>query len=137
MEYLDFSKMFIFCSMNIFFAPKIDRINHFLRLNDEMLLTPLGVFKRFSRGKSLLELWVTTFLPDWQPPFIFVRFISNFLCMCSNSMASAHVILKWIRQRLRVAVSREKSGTPQFQEGFASTIFTICKTIKQWCDLNT
>ena len=25
---------------------------------------------------------------------IFVRFISNFLCMCSNSMASAHVILK-------------------------------------------
>ena len=24
----------------------------------------------------------------------FVRFISNFLCMCSNSMDSAHVILK-------------------------------------------
>ena len=46
------------------------------------------------RGKSLLELWGTTFLPDWQPPLIFVRFISNFLCMCSNSMASAHVILK-------------------------------------------
>ena len=46
------------------------------------------------RGKSLLELWVTTFLPDWQPPLIFVRFISNSLCMCSNSMASAHVILK-------------------------------------------
>ena len=33
------------------------------------------------RGKSLLESWVTTFLPDWQPPLIFVRFISNFLCM--------------------------------------------------------
>ena len=46
------------------------------------------------RGKSLLELWVTTFLPDWQQPLIFVRFISNFLCMFSNSMASAHVILK-------------------------------------------
>ena len=46
------------------------------------------------RGKSLLELWVTTFLPDWQPPLIFAQFISNFLCMCSNSMASAHVILK-------------------------------------------
>ena len=47
-----------------------------------------------ARGNSLLELWVTTFLPDWQPPLIFVRFISNFLCMCSNSMASAHVIYK-------------------------------------------
>ena len=46
------------------------------------------------RGKSLLESWDTTFLPDWQPTLIFVQFISNFLCMCSNSMASAHVILK-------------------------------------------
>ena len=49
-----------------------------------------------TRGKSLLELWIldTTFLPDWQQPLIFVRFISNFLCMDSNSMGSAHVILK-------------------------------------------
>ena len=46
------------------------------------------------RGKSLLELWVTTFLPDWQPPLIFVRYVLNFLYMCSSSMASAHVILK-------------------------------------------
>ena len=45
------------------------------------------------RGKSLLELWVTTFLPDWQPPLIFVRFISIFFCMYSISIASAHVIL--------------------------------------------
>ena len=30
------------------------------------------------------------------------------MCMCSNSMASAHVSLKEIRQRLRVAVSREE-----------------------------
>ena len=44
-----------------------------------------------TRSKSLLKLWVTTFLPDWQPPLIFVQFISNFLCMCNNSMASAHV----------------------------------------------
>ena len=29
------------------------------------------------RGKSLLELWGTTFLPDWQPPLIFVRFASK------------------------------------------------------------
>ena len=30
-----------------------------------------------SRGKSLLELWGTTFLPDWQPPLIFVWFTSK------------------------------------------------------------
>ena len=29
------------------------------------------------RGKSFLELWVTTFLPDWQPPLIFVWFTSK------------------------------------------------------------
>ena len=46
------------------------------------------------RGKSLLELWVTNFLPDSQSPLIFVRFILNFLRMCSISMESAHVILK-------------------------------------------
>ena len=46
------------------------------------------------RGKSLLELWVTSFLPDWQTPLIFVRFISNFFCICTNSVASAQVILK-------------------------------------------
>ena len=50
--------------------------------------------RRRLRGKSLLESQGTTFLPDWQSPLIFVWFISNFLCMCSNSMASAHVILK-------------------------------------------
>ena len=44
-----------------------------------------GILKNllYIRGKSLLELWVTTFLPDWQPPLIFVLFISNFLCICS------------------------------------------------------
>ena len=44
-----------------------------------------------TRGKSLIELWVTTFLP---PPLIFFRFISNFLCICSYSMTNAYVILK-------------------------------------------
>ena len=34
--------------------------------------------KRVCRGKSLIELWVTNFLPNWQLPLIFVRFISNF-----------------------------------------------------------
>ena len=46
-----------------------------------------------SWGKSLLESWFTTFRPDQQPQLIFVQFISNFLCMCSNSVDSAHVIL--------------------------------------------
>ena len=41
----------------------------------------------YTRGKSLLGLLVTTFLPDYQPPLIFVQFNSNFLCMCSDSMA--------------------------------------------------
>ena len=45
-------------------------------------------------GKSLLEFCVTTFLPGWQPPLIFVWFISNFWCMCSNNMTSPHVIFK-------------------------------------------
>ena len=66
----------------------------------------------YTRGKSLLESWVTTFLPDWQPPLIFVWFFSNFLCMCSCIVDSAHVILKYIRQRLRVAVSREDKWYP-------------------------
>ena len=48
----------------------------------------------YARGQSLYELWVTTFLPNWQPPLIFMQFISNFFCMCSNSVDSAHVILK-------------------------------------------
>ena len=32
----------------------------------------------------------------------------KFLCMCSSSMASAHLILKQVRQRLRVAVICEE-----------------------------
>ena len=57
----------------------------------KILICFLCIHYILTRGKSLLELWVTTFIPDWQQPLIFVRFISNFLCMCSNSMASAHV----------------------------------------------
>ena len=29
-----------------------------------------------ARGKSLLESWGATFLPDWQPPLIFFKFSS-------------------------------------------------------------
>ena len=55
------------------------------------LLSPIN---KNARGKSLLESWVITFLPNWQLPLIFVRFISDFFCMCPYSTASAHVFLK-------------------------------------------
>ena len=67
---------------------------HITNIINKIFLPWPRVIIYYIRGKSLLELWVTTFLHDWQPPLIFVRFISNFLCMYSNSMASAHVILK-------------------------------------------
>ena len=64
------------------------------KLNAVMAASSGAFCCKKTRGKSLLESWGTIFLPDWQPPLIFVRFISNFLCMCSNSMASTHVMLK-------------------------------------------
>ena len=57
-------------------------------------ILPVRMRKYHIRDKSLLELWDTTFLPDWLPTLIFVWFISNFLCIRSISMSSAHVILK-------------------------------------------
>ena len=65
---------------------------HFPKKMDPILMEKKTCF--LFRGKSLLESSVTTFLPYWQPPLIFVWFISNFLWMCSNSVDSAHVILK-------------------------------------------
>ena len=41
------------------------------------------------KGKSLLELKVTTFLTDLQPPLMFVSFMSNFLFMCFYSIHCA------------------------------------------------
>ena len=68
-------------------------------LTDPRASSLMGKYEiHVTRGKSLLESWGTTFLPDLQLPLIFVWIISNFLCMCSNSMASAHVVLKYINQ---------------------------------------
>ena len=50
-------------------------------------------FRNSLRGKSRLESWCVAFVYDWQPPLIFVRFTSNFLSMCSDRVASTHVIL--------------------------------------------
>ena len=59
------------------------------------------------RGKSLLESWDTTFILD----------LSQTSCACALIvliwLSSAHVILKYIRQRLRVDVSREEKWLPQ------------------------
>ena len=76
----DFEDLGVFDNFHI-----LDNFDDFIDFDD---------FHDIHRGKSLLELSVTTFLPDWQRPIIFVRIISNFLCMCSNRMASADVILK-------------------------------------------
>ena len=45
-----------------------------------LFFAPISIITivKILKGKSLLELLVTTFLPDWQRPLIFVRFISNF-----------------------------------------------------------
>ena len=59
---------------------------HSTRTNSAKFKRTLYIYIMAARGNSLLELWVTTFLPDRQSPLIFVRFISNFLCMCSNIM---------------------------------------------------
>ena len=66
----------------------------YIKIADESRSLFSNEFPKNSKGKSLSEWWITTFLPDRQQPLIFVRFISNFLCMCSVSMASAYVILK-------------------------------------------
>ena len=41
-------------------------------------------FCHLSRVKSLQDSGGAAFVYDWQPPLIFVRFTSNFLCMCST-----------------------------------------------------
>ena len=40
--------------------------------SDEIMDEVKQFYFTFIRGKSLLELWVTTFLPNCQPPLIFV-----------------------------------------------------------------
>ena len=82
----------------------------FVNVNEHILEKTTEIQRQITLG---IVAYYCTFLPDWQLPLIFVRFISNFLCMCSNSMASAHVILKQIRQRLRVAVSQEEKWYPK------------------------
>ena len=81
-------------------------------LSHEAIFVFCIVILNLPRGKSLLELWLTTFLPDWQPPLIFVWFISNFLCMCSNSMDSAHVILKVNQTKIKGSCQSGRKMVP-------------------------
>ena len=57
-----------------------------------------------TRGKSLLELWVTTFLPDWQPPLIFVRFTSK-----SHEHYLA-ILLEHMHKSFEINLTRIKGG---------------------------
>ena len=50
--------------------------------------------------------------------------------MCTNIMASAHVILKKIRQRLRVAVSQDGYGSKRVHS-FAGTYWVTVGVIKE------
>ena len=68
--------------MNIKF--KFDSFFYVQKLSLQQILPP-------PRGKSLLELWITTFLPDRQPPLIFVRFISNFQCSCDFEVNQTNI----------------------------------------------
>ena len=53
-----------------------------------------------------------TFLPDWQPPLIFVRFISNFLCICTISMANQTKIKGSSQLGRKVVPHDSKSDLP-------------------------
>ena len=99
------------------------------------------------RGKSLLESWVTTFLPNWQLPLIFVRFISNFLSTRSNSMARGKSLLEsWITTFLsdlqpplifvRFTSKSHKHYPPHYQSSCKYKKFEINRTkIKGSCQL--
>ena len=60
----------------------------FQKLKNSSKTSIICIEKKAKIFRGNLELWVTTFLPDRQPPLIFVQFISNFLCVCSSSMFS-------------------------------------------------
>ena len=66
------------CMQYYFQATTLIRFEHSINFQDFDPKT--SRFQRDARGKSLLELWAITFLPDSQPPLIFVRFIS---CACA------------------------------------------------------
>ena len=79
MFFLSFSKMFPILNIHLQFGYALFNID-------------INPPNSRSRGKSLLELWVTTFLPNWQPPLIFVRFTSKFLCMSTYCAAHAQEV---------------------------------------------
>ena len=56
------------------------------------------------RGKSLLESWVTTFLPDWQPPLIFIRFTSK------SHEHYWHYILEHMHKKFEINETKIKGG---------------------------
>ena len=73
--------------VNIFWkrSGNVLKAKMFFFLQNFVFVSCFLCYERFSimmkyfmtRGKSLLESWVTTFLPDWQPPLIFVWITSK------------------------------------------------------------
>ena len=72
------------------FSDRLSSISYFHSLLWPILCTYVW------RGKSLLDLWVTIFLPDWQPPLKSLSDLFQASCAFALilSMSSAHVILK-------------------------------------------
>ena len=60
------------------------------------------------RGESLLESWGTAFLPDWQPPLIFVRIYFKISWALVILLEYMHKKFEINRTKIRVAVSREE-----------------------------
>ena len=111
-----------------------DRNNYSLwKKKSAMSKYPVEIKCSDLRGKLILALWVATFHPDWQLPLIFVWFISNVLCMCFNSMANAHVILKLIKQRSKIVVSQEEKWYPTILRVIC-LLSVVCSTnwLRNW-----
>ena len=71
-------------------------------------IIPTDSFYKFyfkASGKSLLESWVTTFLPNWQPSLIFVWFTSKSHEHYPHYKSTCKRSLRLIWQRLRVDVA--------------------------------
>ena len=45
--------------------------------------------------KSIQECWCAAFVHDWEPPLLFIRVTSNFLCICST--IGAHAQEDWCK----------------------------------------
>ena len=87
----------IFQIIGLFYNVRTHSFNHFvhcvMRGTAQCWKSATKALK-CARGKSLLELWGTTFLPEWQPPLIFVWFTSK-LHMSTSHTIRTHAQEVW------------------------------------------